>query len=129
MQIKKKPHALALSVFFALSAVIAAGCSCDDNEYSAGDTCQKLVDAANTVLASCSLPTVSDLTVCNNSISDCVGFAGCSPKPDVDGCVTVIKAMSCTDVDARAYANIDSCIEVLSSIETSCSPSSGGDSD
>ncbi len=129
MQNKKKPHALALSVLFALSDVIAAGCSCADNEYDGATTCDKLVAAANSVLSSCAAPTtVDELTVCGYGTGNCVSFSGCTPTADVDGCVAAIKALSCDDVNARTYATASSCVGVLSNIETACSGSSG-DSD
>lgn len=128
MSTKKKPHLLTIIVFFVLSALVAAGCSCDDNEYSAETACEKLVAAANGVLASCMLPTADDINVCGYAAANCASFAGCTPTADVDGCVNAIKAMSCTDVDTRAYANVASCIDVLGNISSSCSSSSNSGS-
>lgn len=129
MDIKKKPHVSALALFFAFAAVIAAGCSCDDDEFNGADACQKLVDAANGVLQSCGQPALADTDVCSFSAGDCVGYLGCSPKVDVNACVTAIKTLDCSSVQARSYANILECTAVLENIETACAPRSGGDSD
>jgi hypothetical protein len=128
MQIKKKPHALALILLSLFSAIIVAGCSCDDDEFDGATACQKLVDAANGVLSSCSLPALADTDVCTYSIGDCRGYLGCSPQVDVNACVTAIKALDCNSVSSRSYANITECTAVLDNIQTACSPSSG-DSD
>jgi hypothetical protein len=124
MQIKKKQRAFALAVLSLFSAFIVAGCSCDDDEFDGATACQKLVDAANGVLTSCSLPAVADTDVCSFSIGDCRGYLGCSPQVDVNACVTAIKALDCSSVSARSYANITECTAVLDNIETACAPSS-----
>lgn len=129
MQTKKKPHAYALALFFAFAAVIAAGCSCDDEEFNGADACQKLVDAANSVLTSCGQSALADTDVCTYSIADCVGYLGCSPKVDVNACVTAIKAMDCANVSSRSYASINECAAVLDNIQTACPPPSSGGSD
>ena len=129
MQTKKKPHAFALALLIVFSAVIAAGCSCDDDEFDGGTACQKLVDAANVVLTSCSLSAVADIDVCSYSIGDCVGYLGCSPKVDVNACVSTIKAASCDSVSTRSWASLTECTAVLDTIQTACAPSSSSDSD
>lgn len=128
MHSKKKTHAFALAFLSLFSAVVIAGCSCDDNEFDGATACQKLVDAANGVLSSCSLPALADTDVCSFSIGDCRGYLGCSPQVDVNSCVTAIKALDCNSVSSRSYANITECAAVLDNIQTACAPSSS-DSD
>lgn len=123
----KKHHASALALLFAFAAVFAAGCSCDDDEFNGADACQKLVDAANSVLTSCGQPALADTDVCSYSIGDCAGYVGCSPKVDVNACVTAIKALDCSSVSARSYANLTECSGVLDKIQTACAPSSDSD--
>lgn len=125
MQMKTKHHARALALLFAFSAVIAAGCSCDDDEFNGADACQKLVDAANGVLKSCGQPALLDTDVCAHSVGDCVGYLGCSPKVDVNACVTAIQGLDCASVSARSYANVLECTAVLDNIQTACAGSSG----
>jgi hypothetical protein len=126
MQIKKKQQAFALALLSIFSALIIAGCSCDDNEFDGATACQKLVDAANGVLTGCSMPALADTDVCSFSIGDCRGYLGCSPQVDVNACVTAIKTLDCASVSARSYANITECTAVLENIDTACAPSSGG---
>lgn len=125
----KKRHVSALALLFAFAAVFAAGCSCDDDEFNGADACQKLVDAANSVLTSCGQAALADTDVCTYSIGDCVGYLGCSPKVDVNACVTSIKALDCSSVSARSYANLTECSAVLDNVKTACAPSSGSSDD
>ena len=125
MQTKKTSRAFALALLFAASSLIGIGCSCDDDEFNGGDACQKLVDAANGVLSSCGQPALVDTDVCSYSIGDCVGYLGCSPKVDVNACVTAIKGLDCASVSSRSYASVTECAAVLDNIQTACAPSSG----
>jgi hypothetical protein len=127
MQTKKKSHILSLGIFFAFSAVLIAGCSCDDDEFDGAAACQKLVDAANGVLTSCMMSAAVETDVCSYSTGNCVGYLGCSPKVDVDACVKAIQGMNCDGVSTRSYASVLECQAVLDNIQTACS--SSGDSD
>lgn len=129
MQTKKTRHASTLAFFFAFTAVIAAGCSCDDDEFNGADACQKLVDAANSVLTSCGQSALVDTDVCSYSAGDCVGYLGCSPKVDVDACVSAIKSLDCSGVQSRSYTNVLECTAVLDNIQTACASSGSSDSD
>ncbi|HRI64718.1 MAG TPA: hypothetical protein PK156_10765 [Polyangium sp.] len=129
MHTKKNPRALALVFLFAASSLIAIGCSCDDDEFNGADACQKLVDAANGVLSSCGQPALLDTDVCSYSVGDCVGYLGCSPKVDVNACVTAIKGLDCTSVSSRSYASVTECAAVLDNIQTACSSSGSSDFD
>ena len=124
MQIKKKTHLFALALLSLFSALVVAGCSCSDDEFDGATACQKLVDAANGVLTSCSMAAVADTDVCSFSIADCRGYLGCSPQVDVNACVTAIKALDCNSVSARSYTTLSECVPVLENIETACAPSS-----
>ncbi len=129
MHTKKNSRALALGFLFAASSLIAIGCSCDDDEFNGADACQKLVDAANGVLSSCGQPALLDTDVCSYSVGDCVGYLGCSPKVDVNACVTAIQGLDCTSVSSRSYASITECAAVLDNIQTACSSSGSSDFD
>ena len=127
MQNRKKHHAFAVALLFAFAAVFAAGCGCDDDEFNGADACQKLVDAANGVLTSCGQPAVADTDVCSYSIGDCNVYLGCTPKVDVNACVTAIKSLDCASVSGRSYTTLSECKPVLDNIQTACSPSSSSD--
>lgn len=130
MQNKKKHHRSALALLFAFTAVIAAGCGCDeDKEFDSGTACNMLVDAANGVLTSCGQPTLVDTEVCGYASADCISNDGCSPKVDVNTCVASIKALDCTNITATAYSTLAGCAGVYTNIADTCTPNNSGGSD
>lgn len=121
MQNKKKHHRSALALLFAFTAVIAAGCGCDEEkEFDSGQACDMLVEAVNGVLTSCGQLTVDDLNVCGYYSADCIANDGCSPKADVNTCVASIKALDCTNISTVGYATLAGCSGVYTNIADTC---------
>lgn len=121
MQNKKKHHRSALALLFAFTAVIAAGCGCDeDKEFDSGQACDMLVEAVNQVLTGCGQVTTDDLTVCGYASVDCITNDGCSPKTDVNTCIASIKALDCTTISTATYSALAGCPGVYNNIAETC---------
>lgn len=128
MQKARIHHSLVVFVSLVFAGALAFGCSCADDEFNGAEACNKLVDAANAVLSSCGEPAKDSFDVCGHSTDTCSsGLVGCTPKTDVEGCVAAIKALSCGEVQARDYAILTACADVLTNISSSCSTSSDDD--
>ncbi|WP_281327640.1 hypothetical protein [Polyangium sp. 6x1] len=125
---KNLTRALALTFTLALTALIGVGCSCDEDEFNAKDTCQKLVDAVNGVRAGCNEAPVGALEVCETEIGSCSEGAYCSAKVDVDACVKRIQEFSCMS-SAFSPRTVPECQDVLGNILGSCGPETGGGDD
>jgi len=113
-------RALLPALLLAVAAPLS-GCGlfeCADDEYDRNGACDRVAKAVRSSLSTCGLDVIPVAQICE---AGCVADGTyCEKRDGVDLCVAAVRGVSCDQMGAAAWWNLEACAWLLSNFAEAC---------